>query len=502
MTPKACDHCYQNKEKCYFAPEAEVCLRCQHLGIVCCMSRENKRKGRRPVLKSFGHGSLQIWEPGRDREADVSNAKLGASALDRRSGRVDIGLDNTPLPANQGESNKNAPLSGYPEKVLLQRRLIPQTALDAIGILADGDKFTTIHIPFAMGRSFMQDLRGAIHSVLYHSGPVVIDGYLAFLSLVAHCQAPRLHWTTPDLRRGATALHNLRNVEIMLPQDALCVLLLGQALFVFEVLADSSTTSAHSIVQGALISAKPWYPLLSRVPAFDTVTFCPVLMDIVGCLVHRKVPIIRTCVQDRIVVDRYAGLCSSLLPLLYHLCVQSHAAKSGATTVDWGSTDREQPEDCYTDIERSIELWTPDIPPDFFTAYDEVEIQMMMTQANAYRLAALLVIHRLRFPLGVQDPLGQDYANCIFHEISSLFAHSNTQRAGAFPITFPLFISMIEVEGPGEDLLENLRRFPIQSICMLKLLEFVRHVRKIKESGENRLLFDLVEHDLTYAVIP
>ncbi|CEL08479.1 hypothetical protein ASPCAL11629 [Aspergillus calidoustus] len=501
MTPKACDHCYQNKEKCAFAPEAEACLRCQHLGIVCFMSRENKRKGRRPVLKSFGHGSLQIWEPGRDREADVGNAKLRASALDRRSGRVGIGLINTPLPAKQGQSSKNTALSGFPEEVL-QHRIIPHTALDAIGILTDDDEFTTVHIPFVMGGSFVQDLRAAIHSVLYHSGPVVIDGYLAFLSLVAHCQASRLPWTTPDLRRAATALHNLRNVEIMLPQDALCVLLLGQALFVFEVLADSSTTSAHSIIQGALISAKPWYPLLSRVPAFDTVTFCPVLMDIVGCLVHRKVPIIRMCVQDRIVVDRYAGLCSTLLPLLYHLCVRSHAAEAGAVTVDGGSTDQEKPEDCYTDIERSIEFWAPDIPPDFFTAYDEVEIQMMTTQANAYRLAALLVIHRLRFPFGVQDTLGQYYANCIFHEISSFFAYSNTHGAGAFPVTFPLFISMIEVEGPGEDLLGNLQRFPIQSICMLKLHGFVRHVRRVKESGDNVSLFDLVEHDLTYAVLP
>jgi hypothetical protein len=448
-------------------------------------------------LKSFGHGSLQIWEPRRDDEADANNAKPGASTLDRHSSRVNIGFDSTSLPANLEETSKDMALGGFLEEVL-RDRFIPQTALDAIGILTDDDKFTTVHIPFAMGRSFMQDLRRAIYSVLYHSGPVVTDGYLAFLGLVAHCQASRLHWTTPDLCRGATALQNLRNVEIMRPQDALCVLLLGQALFVFEVLANSFTTSAHSIVQSALISAKPWYPLLSRVPAFDTVTFCPVLMDIVGCLVYRKVPIIRMCIQDRIVVDRYAGLCSTLLPFLYRLCVQSHAAKSSAATVDWGSTD----EDCYTDIERSIELWTPNIPPDFFTAYDEVERQMMTTQANAYRLAALLVIHRLRFPLGVQDTLGQYYANCIFHEISSFFAHSNMQGAGAFPVTFPLFMAMFEVEGPGEDLLENLRRFPIQSICMLKLHDFVRHVRRIKESGDSMLLFDIAEHDLSHAVIP
>ncbi|KAH7110815.1 hypothetical protein B0J11DRAFT_544044 [Dendryphion nanum] len=473
MTPKACDHCYQNKEKCSFAPEAEACTRCQHLGIVCCKSRKKKRKGRRPVLKSFGHGSLQIWEPGRDDKTDANNVEPEAATLHRRSSQVDISLKNTSLPAKQGESSRNIALSGFLEEVL-RRRFTPQTALDAIGIVTNDDEFAIVHIPFAMGPSFMQDLQGAIYSVLYHSGPVVTDGYLAFLGLVAHCQAARLHWTTPDLRRGATALQNLRNVEIMRPQDALCVLFLGQALFVFEVLTDSFTTSAHSIVQSALISAKPWYPLLSRVPAFDTVTFCPVLMDMVGCLVYRKVPVIRMRVQDRIVVDRYAGLCSTLLPFLYRLCVQSHKAKFSAATMDWRSTDREHPEDCYTDIEKSIELWAPNVPPDFLSTYDEAERQMMTTQANAYRLAALLVIHRLRFPLGVQDTLGHYYANCIFDQISSFFAHSSTQSAGAFPVTFPLFISMFEVEGPGEGLLENLRRFPIQSTCMLKLHDFVR----------------------------
>jgi hypothetical protein len=76
------------------------------------------------------------------------------------------------------------------------------------------------------------------------------------------------------------------------------------------------------------------------------------------------------------------------------------------------------------------------------------------------------------------------------------------QGAGAFPVTFPLFMAMFEVEGPGEDLLESLSRFPIQSICMLKLHDFVRHVRRIKESGDSMLLFDIAERDLSHAVIP
>ncbi|KAH6983891.1 hypothetical protein EDB80DRAFT_735693 [Ilyonectria destructans] len=491
MTPKACDHCYQNKEKCSFASSSEICIRCHYLSIACRTSRTKKRKGRRPILKPFGHGSLHVWETGPDGEAEANNDKPVTRALNFHSSWATV---DTP----------HAVFLTRLQDDVFRSRFTPQTALDAMDIVTNEDKFTMLHSPFAMGRSFMRDFRVAIYSVLYHSAPVITDGYLAFLALVSHCQASCLDWATPDLNRGARALQTLQTAEILRSHDALCVLLLGQVLFVFEILTNSSATSAHSIVQSALISAQPWYSVLGRVPDFDTITFCPVLLDMVSCLVYRKVPIIQLCGQDRIVVDRYVGLCSTLLPLLYRLCEQSHAAKSNAAaTPDCESTSREERrEDGYKGVESSIELWVPEIPPDFLAAHGKAERQMMMLQANAYRLAALLVIHRLRFALGVQDGIGQSYAHRIIQEIESFFAQENTQGAGAFPVTFPLFIAMFEVEGPGEDLLRNLRSFPVQNTCMLKMHDFVRHVRMSKESGFGGLWFDLVESNLTCAIIP
>ncbi|KAH7139657.1 hypothetical protein B0J13DRAFT_527332 [Dactylonectria estremocensis] len=451
MTPKACDRCYQNKEKCSFASSTEICIRCQYLSVTCHATRKKKRKGRRPILRPFDHGSLLVWEPDPDGESKASNARPVAHTLDSHSSWTIV---NTPQSMFQRR---------FQDEVL-RRPFTPQTAGEAMNVVTNEDKFTTLHSQFAMGRSFMRDFRLAIYSALHHSAPVITDGYLAFLALVSHCQASCLLWAIPDLHRGTKALRSLQSTEILRSHDALCVLLLGQALFVFEILTNSSATSAHSIVQSALISAEPWYSVLGRVPKFDTITFCPVLLDMVGCLVYRKMPIIRLCGQDRIVVDRYVGLCSTLLPLLYRLCEQSHAARSNAATPSWKSMSPERPEEDYSDIQSSIELWAPEIPPDFFTSYDNAERRMMMIQAKAYRLATLLIIHRLRFPLGTQDDLGQFYAYRIIQEISSFFAQKNTQYAGAFPVTFPLFISMLEVEGPGEDLLENLRSFPVQNI--------------------------------------
>ncbi|KAL1846815.1 hypothetical protein Plec18170_008956 [Paecilomyces lecythidis] len=503
MTLKACDQCFRNKEKCSFAPEAEICLRCRHLNIPCRVSRKKKRMGRPPITKSFTHGSLHIWHPGQDDGTQTDNSGLTdlspVCGFDSTTAScLDVAL------SPEKENEQNMPLGRTLEEII-QYQFNFQTTVDAMRIVTHDQKFAVIHIPFAMGRSFMHDFRVAIHSILSHSASTITDGYLAFVGLVAHCQASRLYWTTPDLCRGAKGLQRLRDTKLMRPHDAIGILLLGQALFVFEILTDTFTFSGHSIVRSALISSKQWFPMLIQEPAFDIVTVCPLLLDTVYCLVYREVPVICPCVQNRIIVDRYVGVCATLLPLLYRLCERSHAAKFAVASASLNSEmtkDQKCPGSSFTDIEESIRLWTPTIPPDLFSAYDKAEVQMMMTQANVYQLAGLLIIHRLRYPLGIRDSTAQHYANCIFSEISSLIAGFTHDGAAALPITFPLLIAMFEVEGPGEELLEKLSSFTIQSICMSKLRSFVEYVRMAKNSGYDGLWFDLVENNLHFAVIP
>ncbi|QKX58033.1 uncharacterized protein TRUGW13939_05153 [Talaromyces rugulosus] len=462
------------------------------------MSRKQRRMGRRPSSKTL-YGSLHIWEYERDdNTAKTNNHRRGpcSTTVSRRD---------RPLIREKKEDSKQTTNVALDEILRSRSRL--QTTTDAMRIVTHDVQFAVIHIPFAMGRSFIHDLRTSIYSILSQSGSTVTDGYIAFMALVAHCQAARLCWSTPDLCRGAKALQCLRNIKPAKPQDAIGILLLGQILFVFEILTDKFTSSAHSIVQSALISARQWYPLLLQEPKFDTMTICPIFMDTVCCLAYRKVPIIRFPIQHRMIVDRYIGVSSTLLPLLYDLCEISYVAKSTMTgTISPNSTattDEDHAEDCYSAIEKSIESWTPILPPDLLSAYDKTEVQMMLTQANVYRLAGLLVIHRLRYRLGVRDSIAQHYAMCILSEISSSCAGlAQDGGAGGFPIMFPVLISMFEVEGLGEELLEKMSGFMISSVCMSKLRGFVNHVRMAKESGFNGLWFDLVEEHLHYAVIP
>ncbi len=61
---------------------------------------------------------------------------------------------------------------------------------------------------------------------------------------------------------------------------------------------------------------------------------------------------------------------------------------------------------------------------------------------------------------------------------------------------------MLEVDGPGQDILNSLSTYTVQYICACKLLRFVEHVRECRQCGFDGTWFDLVETHLDVAVVP
>jgi hypothetical protein len=247
------------------------------------------------------------------------------------------------------------------------------------------------------------------------------------------------------------------------------------------------------------MSTKKWIPRLIEAPIMDTITMTPIIIDTVECLMHREIPIIRLNPQSRIIVDRYVGVCATLLPHLYDICECSHALK--INVFDAGSESRSAIWDRLDGIEETIRRWKPRTPPQLFEKYGQHAVLAMVTQANVYRLAALLVIHRLRCPLGVEDEEGQKLASNIFAELA-FFAKSAAKEASALPVVFPLTVAMFEIEGPGEDLLYRLAAFTIQTVSASRLQDFVKFVRASKESGFEGIWFDLVDSHLHVASPP
>jgi hypothetical protein len=171
------------------------------------------------------------------------------------------------------------------------------------------------------------------------------------------------------------------------------------------------------------------------------------------------------------------------------------------TTFESGSEGLSAIWERLDDIEDDIRRWRAQTPPQLFEKYGQHAVLAMVTQANVYRLAGLLVIHRLRYPLGVEDEEAQKFANNIFAELA-FFAKSASKEASALPVVFPLTVAMFEVEGPGEDLLDRLASFTVQSVSATRLQDFVRIVRHSKLSHFKGVWFDLVDTHLHVAAPP
>ncbi|GLI72170.1 hypothetical protein PoHVEF18_000340 [Penicillium ochrochloron] len=510
MVLKACDRCYASKEKCTFTGSDQQCTRCRRLKIACSTSRRNRRIGRRPAAKAFPHGEMQVWSVDSDQpigtrpqqrspstsSSEASSSQSSQISLARRS--KSISPSNDSVEEVQTAQRRKTLVLAPPER-LLASPVTLKTTSDAFRTVMDPEQFSVIHMPFMLGPSFVPESQKTVYTILCLSAPTLTEGYLAFLGMMTRYQRSLvMRQQEPDMVKAAKGLQRLRDVKITQDYDAACALFLGQTMYVFNVLTAPDSSTAHSIVRSALMSTKVWLPRLVHFPIMDTIIMTPMLVDTVECLVRREIPIIRMPTTERIIVDRYAGVCATLLPLLYDLCVCSHTMRTGVLNIG------ESPSGMYeqlADIERVILDWKPPNTPEILLKHGQYEVLAMMTQANAYRLAALLIIHRLRYPLGVEDETAQDLANSIF-SIMSHFAESAAQETTALPVVFPLTMAMIEIEGPGEKLWERLSLYAVQSRSATRLQGFIKQVRECRETGYEGLWFDLVDTQLHVAMPP
>ncbi|KAK6220595.1 hypothetical protein LQW54_002040 [Pestalotiopsis sp. IQ-011] len=198
-------------------------------------------------------------------------------------------------------------------------------------VLESADGFFAAHRPFMLGRSFLPEFHSVVRRLFARSPQILADAYAVALNLLSSRHAASRKLDEQYLAIGALCLHRLMGgpSSITRVEDAAVLLLLGQALLVYNTLIPSPDT--HIITRGTLLSVRHWYPALIRRSELNAVTMTPVLMDTIECLIRREVPVIQVPPPDHCVADRFVGLCSSLLPLLYELCIQSHQAKTGTT---------------------------------------------------------------------------------------------------------------------------------------------------------------------------
>lgn len=272
--------------------------------------------------------------------------------------------------------------------------------------------------------------------------PVLKDAYLAYASVLKSLQSGRASGNdnAPKLRHASAAMLALRRLPVSTPRDAELCLTLGfaLALSVYGTIGVGVSDICHY----CLSVTKPFLDAASLDPSTEPRVSVLVLLETMECMVHRRTPTLRMQPRGPATLDRHLGLCVPLLPYYHDLCAISHALSS--------ATDTPRIELLHSQldgVEAHVQTWHPSPPADFLTNFDTLEVIHILAQARVYRLAALLVIHRLRHRFGDADAQADIWSREVMRElelVARLCGH-----AVRF-VALPFIVAAVEMRDPAE----------------------------------------------------
>jgi hypothetical protein len=495
----ACERCYTYKKQCRYGHNQSSCSGCNVLGRVC-RERTRKRLGRKPKVAQFPSGTFSVLNLEPKVSSRISPSELCHSELrpapnpSKSSPYIQSFLTSRGSKSQLLKAGRSPePLSTYTPTCLSDSdQQIRQ-------VLWTKEGFFSGHRPFMLGKSFADDFHTTVLLLFNQSPHILADGYRAILKLM-NSRNQAIDDSQPDVSLGTVCLRSFTTISssVANENEAAVLLMLGQLLLAYNALLWLGST--RTLTHGILLAVKHWYPAMLQRPELDCVTITPILIDTVDCLIRRNIPIVRFPETERCIVSREMGVCSSLLPLLYDLCERSYQLKITSPEYPTVIIGRNS-ENPYADIEERIRNWSPNYPPDYSLKYMSSEVAAMSTIACTYRLAALLIIHRLQFPLGVEDSVDKIYAESILDELS-LLSWWPSDGATGLGLDFPLLVATVELPSRGarlSNVYEPMRYCKRQSG---DIMTFARRVKEAQDVGFRGLWFDLVEDQYPGDILP
>ncbi|KAL6874715.1 hypothetical protein J3F83DRAFT_759469 [Trichoderma novae-zelandiae] len=177
------------------------------------------------------------------------------------------------------------------------------------------------------------------------------------------------------------------------------------------------------------------------------------LMEIADCLVHCEKPTQRFPFRETTIVSPHLGFCSSLLPYYYDLCLISHSMVNNIDTACLVQLHKK-----LDGIRTAVEGWRPPPLCSVSQQFDTTDMVNLLAQAKVYRLAALLVGHRLQYPFGHQDGQANIWSKEIMMELE--LAEWATKQAYRC-VTLPYLITAVEIQDFSSQVraLENINKY-------------------------------------------
>lgn len=409
----ACDRCYGLKERCARSAISVPCTRCDRLRLVCSITRPIRPAGRRPNNWNNSVCAATSSEPVKSSTTKQHHLHIGLWLHD--------GIN-----------------ADFRERELLRF------------LLSQPNNFGH-HL---VSPSFQVTEHRSIVALLPAAMPFLKDAYLAYASALQFVQTDSA--TDIDMNAGyryvSSAIGTLRSLRVANLQDATLCLTLGTVLVL----------SVYSLI-GVGVAEICQYCLNATMAYTNTATLWDqdmvsqhsflVLMETTDCLVHCRKPTQRFTPQETAMIDRHLGLCLSLLPYYYDLCVISHSMVNNTDTTCLVYLYKKLDE-----VRAAIEAWRPPPLGNISLQFETIDIINLLAQAKVYRLAALLVSHRLRYPFGQQDSQANIWSNEIMMEFElTEWATKQASRC----VTLPYLVAAVEIQECGSRIgaLQNVDKY-------------------------------------------
>lgn len=270
--------------------------------------------------------------------------------------------------------------------------------------------------------------------------PVLKDAYLACAGAL---KLIRSGFATEEernmsTRRASSAMITLRSLPIANSQDAALLLTLGTALALYVYSAIG--VGIGDICHYCLSVTMPFIDTNFSDSEAGTGQSYLVLLETMECLTHRRKPTLRIRARTLENVDRHVGLCLPILQYYHDLCVISHSMTSDNNEVYQTYLERQ-----LTDVETAIETWQPPQSDRLINDFNSTEVVNLLAQAKVYRLAGLLVGHRLRYKFGEEDGKADVLSKEIMMELD--LARRITKQPTRC-VTIPFIAAAVEIRDP------------------------------------------------------
>lgn len=363
----ACDRCHELRAKCIASNFSASCCRCYRLNHQCSRTRTRGRPGRKRKCTNT--------DPAGPQPHQIDGPVASFPDKERDHGVMPLFSDTVENPCAQPRAWHWA----------------------SIRASIESDHQLGLHFTVVSGMVYILGMH--VQKCLQDGPPILLETYLALRHTFHVVQEGQRALSDASLSTNAKALQTLRNACLQSSKDTIHFLWLTAFVQSFDRLS-RGTLSTNAIFECSLTRLQDVEAQLTENPHNTSASLtCCIFADTAASIMKSCVPIMKIPSTFEGLVDRYVGLCGSLLPLLYDVCCLLAATKNFGPRYAVNRDLANQ----WSKTCAAVIAWQPSCSSVSFIQLSPVDQTVLLSQAHAYRATAILTLDQIR-PLMTEHP--------------------------------------------------------------------------------------------------